>query len=412
MREVVKLTDGLAARLVVPEGKKEILVFDDLVPGFFVRKYASGEASFCVKYSIGKKQRRIVLGNALDKKRGRCEAMRMEAYAIWADARRGIDEAGKREARRKAVQAEEAASVTIGSLITPFLKTRKERYSAAWFTEVQRYLQGGLKELHPVPVEKLSRSLIVAALDSVEAASGAVSSDRAKAALSSFLAWLVERQYLEANPADGISRRARGGGRERVLSEGELVALWNACAGEASGAIIRLLVLTGARKSEIANLEWSEVDFEAVQVTLSGRRTKNNHPFVIPLSGEAVEILRSSPHYDNGLFVFSTGRKSWSDYKVRLDAKLPAGMPHWTFHDIRRSVSTHLNELGFAPPHIVEAILNHVSGHKRGVAGTYNRALYMPERRRALDMWAAHITALVDGKESNVIALRPAQAQS
>jgi hypothetical protein len=57
-------------------------------------------------------------------------------------------------------------------------------------------------------------------------------------------------------------------------------------------------------------------------------------------------------------------------------------------------------------PHVIEAVVNHVSGHKSGVAGIYNRALYEPEKRQALDLWADHIAAIVEDRASNVMKLR------
>ena len=93
-----------------------------------------------------------------------------------------------------------------------------------------------------------------------------------------------------------------------------------------------------------------------------------------------------------------TGFQGWSKAKEKLDermAKAEKALPHWTPHDIRRSVATHMAEIGIQP-HIIEAVLNHVSGHKAGIAGIYNRATYAYEKAQALELWARHVMALVE----------------
>jgi hypothetical protein len=96
--------------------------------------------------------------------------------------------------------------------------------------------------------------------------------------------------------------------------------------------------------------------------------------------------------------------------KANLDKRIKvshAKLPPWVIHDIRRSVATHMAELG-VQPHVIEAVLNHVSGHKAGVAGIYNRASYAKEKREALNIWAEHVTALVEGRAANVLPLKRA----
>jgi len=133
------------------------------------------------------------------------------------------------------------------------------------------------------------------------------------------------------------------------------------------------------------------------------------------LSDQALAILRAIPVRDGRDLVFGSGAggfSGWSKSKAELGDRLAATHPDakpmepWTLHDIRRSVVTHLHERGFAQPHVVEAIVNHVSGHQGGVAGVYNKATYLPERRQALALWSAHVVALAEGGKSNVVPLR------
>ena len=125
----------------------------------------------------------------------------------------------------------------------------------------------------------------------------------------------------------------------------------------------------------------------------------------MPLSDPAIALLRAVPPRANRDLVFgagSNGPSSYSKSKRALDQRL--SIAPWVIHDLRRSAATHMAELGIQP-HIIEAILNHVSGHKAGVAGIYNRASYDREKRQALDRWAAHLMALVEGRASNVVAM-------
>lgn len=169
-------------------------------------------------------------------------------------------------------------------------------------------------------------------------------------------------------------------------------------------------MLTGQRASEIAELRWDEVGDE--QITLPGERTKNARSHIIPLSEAAKGILPWS-RKGNRKFVFGrddTGFNGWGKAKEKLDARIAEGkkkLEHWTPHDLRRSVATRMAELG-VQPHIVEAVLNHISGHKGGVAGIYNRATYDKEKREALNFWAEHVIAVVEGRTAKVLPLKRA----
>jgi integrase len=219
-----------------------------------------------------------------------------------------------------------------------------------------------------------------------------------------------------------------------VLSEAELVVVWRACGDDDHGRIVRLLILTGQRKSEIGDLSWPEVDLEKRQLDLPPERTKNRKAHLVPLSDQALAIIEGISRRQGRDLLFGIGAggfSGWSKAKEFLDDRITAAraearekpLPGWTLHDIRRSVVTHLAEsrqrpgrdgkidtYSFAQPHVVEAIVNHVSGHRAGIAGVYNKAAYLAERCQALDLWGAHVAALVEGRASNVVRLRRGNA--
>lgn len=392
----MKLLETTIGKITVPPGKRDIIVFDDALPGFGIRKFASGKASFFVKYSIGNQQRKITLGAVVP---GVLTDMRKKASDVLARARLGQDTAAEKEI------ACLKKTATIGELVPRFLEARRDELRDSTYAEWSRYLLRYWQPLHASPVEAVTRRDIVARLDIIATEHGRVAADRAKTALSAFFAWLIDQSYLDQTPVTNIKRRNVNGSRERVLSEAELVAVWKAAGHDSDyGRIVRLLILTGQRREEIAALKWSEINLEARMIELPGIRTKNGLPHIVPLSDAALAIIRATPRRLGRDLLFGEGEgpySGWSRAKARLDHRLP-DLAHWTIHDIRRSVVTRLGENGFAPPHVIEMAVNHQSGHKAGVAGTYNKALHLAERIEALDAWAAHITKMVNAARHDV----------
>jgi integrase len=402
-----KLTEPTVAKITVPPGKRDVLIFDDTLPGFGVRAFSSGKRSYFVKYTVGTQQRKLSLGAAVP---GVLVEMRRKASDILARARIGQDVAGEKQAAR----AKKTASM--GELVPRFLQARREELRRSTYSEWDRYLSRYWQPLHALCPEAVSRLAIVTQLDVIAAEHGKVSADRARTALSAFFAWLIDRSYLDKSPVVRIKRCGKNGSRERVLSEAELATIWRCVDGESDyGHIIRLLILTAQRREEIAGLRWSEINLDKRQIDLPGARTKNKRPHIVPLSTAAMAIIEATPRRMGRDLLFGDGEGSyscWSQSKKRLDSRLAAYVhkqalergdapemakfARWTLHDIRRSGVTHLAENGFALPHVIEMLVNHQSGHKSGVAGVYDKAKYRRERRQALELWGAHVTKLVE----------------
>jgi integrase len=188
-----------------------------------------------------------------------------------------------------------------------------------------------------------------------------------------------------------------------------LRSIWQAAANGDYGNIVRLLMLTGQRREEVGGMLWSELDLSGARWRIAPSRTKNGLEHEVPLSDAAVEILKSRTRRDNRDLVFGTGEgpfQGWSNAKAGLDERIleairkdlgpKATLKPWRLHDIRRTVATRMADLGVLP-HVIEAVLNHISGHKAGVAGVYNRAAYADEKRAALMLWANHVLSLLNG---------------
>ena len=211
-----------------------------------------------------------------------------------------------------------------------------------------------------------------------------------------------DAQLLERNCAIGIRPPVERAARERTLTDAEICRLWAATAGDDYySRILRLLLLTGQRRGEVGGMRRQELDFDRAIWSLAGTRTKNGLPHDVPLSRQAKAILERQD--GDPLFGGKNGFTDWYRAKQQLDARLD--LPGWTVHDLRRTVVTGMVELGI-PPNIVEAVVNHVSGHKAGVAGVYNRAKHAQEKRAALQRWADHLDRVVAGEAlANVVEL-------
>ena len=233
--------------------------------------------------------------------------------------------------------------------------------------------------------------------------------------LSKMFAWLIRDRRVTANPCASVARPEIPKARDRVLSNAEIARFWKAtdATGEPFTALLKLLLLTGCRLNEVAGMKHGELRDDGAAWTIPGDRTKNRRAHVVPLSALARDILDSVKRIERSPYVFSTTGHSpvsgWTKIKARLNAAMEPATP-WVLHDLRRTAATGMAEIGIAP-HIVEAVLNHVSGAKAGVAGTYNRAAYAPEKRAALERWGVHIEALVSNRAPTVTPF-PARGSS
>lgn len=235
------------------------------------------------------------------------------------------------------------------------------------------------------------------------------------AALSGVFRWLKDERKIVANPCLGAVTVAPFIVRDRVLDNDEIRWFWAACEkeGKPFGPVFKLLLLTGQRLNEIAGMRRTELRDDALHLPPS--RTKNKRPHTVPLVDQAKALI---PNGETD-FVFTTTGKTpisgWSTAKARLDAAMlkiarkEKGddfiIPDWVLHDLRRTAVTGMNELGISP-HVVEQVVNHISGSRGGIAGVYNKSLMLPERRAALERWATHVLALVAGNTANVIPIQ------
>lgn len=374
----------------------------EAVRGFGVRRQRDA-VTYVVKYRVHGRQRFLTIGKhgtpPWTPERARREAKKL--LGLVADGKDPAD--AKAEARLQAAD-------TLRKVADEYLAGAKKRQRPRTYSETERYLLTIWKPLHSVSVFKITRRQVATRVAEIAAEAGAVSAARARTALSTMFNWAIrEGLDIPANPVLGSNRPEQPVSRDRVLTDAELAEIWAACGDDDYGRIVRLLILTAQRRDEVGGMRWPELDTAAGTWTLPGNRTKNHREHVLPLVPPALALLPARRNDRDHVFGDgprrdgdqSRGFSGWSKSKAALDTRILAArkkadpdakpLPAWTIHDIRRSAATGMADRLGVLPHIVEAILNHVSGHRAGVAGIYNRALYSAEMRDALKRWADHV---------------------
>lgn len=380
----MRFTRQVVNELTIPAGKPYHIAWDEALPGFGVRINPTNKV-WVVQYRAGGKSRRETIGRvdviALD------DARKL-AKASMARAQLGSDpQADKAEEKAR-------ASVTLKIVCARYLKVAESRLKPRSFAEVQRHLERHWSPLSPLPIHKVRRADVAARLGEIAQENGRFAANRARASLSALFSWAMGEGLVDSNPVIGTNKATEEVSREHVVTDGELAAVWRACGDNDYGRIVRLLILTGQRREEVAAMTWSEIDFESALWTIPKQRSKNGREHEVPLSSLALEILKSIPRRDERALLFGEGVggfSGWSRSKAALDKRIAATgvlVRPWRLHDLRRTVATHMGDKLGVLPHVIEAILNHVSGHKAGVAGVYNKATYRTEKREALERWS------------------------
>jgi integrase len=408
----MNLTQAAIARLKLPAGKSDAIFFDDKIPGFGIRLRAGGSQSWVFQYKFANMHHRMVLGKV--------SAMKPEAARKIAEKHHAAIKDGRNPATERAVRTAQAAN-TFGQLVGQYMEFKRSRLRPRSLVEVKRHLEVCAKPLHKLPVVSIDKTIVAHLIKRLAAERGragkpaVVTANRVRASLSALFAWaLKETDFAEQNPVINTHDAGKEESRTRVLENDEIRIIWNALEDDDYSTVIKLLLLTGQRLNEIVRLRWDEVDFERNRIALPPSRTKNGRAHHVPMS-ETVRLLleaQKAKRAEGQGLVFARGDRAfagWADGRRMLDRRIAAAgatLSHWTNHDLRRTCATRMAEDLQVQPHVVEAILNHVGGHKAGVAGVYNLASYMPEKAAALQMWDTHVAAIAKGCESNVVSLR------
>jgi integrase len=391
-----RVLNAKAVATIKPPAKGQIEVFDVGYPGLALRVSYGGSKSFTTYYHAGTKHRRVTLGlwPAMSLAAAR-EAWRL----VREEVAKGGDPARAKQGRQP--------GMSFDVVVEEWLRRDQSKNKSSSQYRLAKLVE---HDLLPVwtgrRVDELTKRDVLDLLDSIMDRGAKVKANRVFSHVNRFFNWCMERDILATSPTNGMARPGSEKARDRVLTKGELAKVWNGATDDPFGNVIKLLILTGCRKEEIGALRWSEIEGDVIK--LPGSRTKNCEANDVPLSSPARALLKLLPRFDGCDYVFTAdGVKpvsGWSRAKHRLDAACK--VTSWRIHDIRRTCSTGMNDLG-TDPHIVEAIL----GHKvKGVAGVYNKAKYEAAKRAALEAWGAHVMALAEGGQTGkVLPLRSAR---
>jgi integrase len=387
----------------VPDGK---------VTGLYLVLQASGAKSWALRYRAAGTPRKLTIGPypAVD-----LASARRKAHEALGAIAQGIDPAAEKQASRAAAKAAAAIDDRLSDVAAKFVRQHVKRENGAlWSAAVDRYLAREiLPRLGSRRIGEIRRADVRSMLNDIGERSP-TTANRVLAVTRRLFNWAVEEEIVDVSPI-GKLKATKEVSRDRVLDDDEIRVVWKAFErmGWPFGSVGQLLMLTGARRTEVAEARWSEFDLAAKTWTLPKERAKNGVAHLVPLSDMAIELIEKLPRIANtGDFVFTFGRvavQGFARKKIELDAAIAAdiGMPleGWTFHDFRRVVATNLQRLGVRLE-VTEAVLNHVSGSRSGIVGVYQRHDFATEKRAALAAWAARLNEIITGAEaSNVVAL-------
>jgi integrase len=427
-----KLTDLFVDRVKPPKrGRDEY--FDAVFGGLALRVTDRGHKSWSLFYRMGGRLRRFTLGNYPPIKPAQA---RREAGDALERARQGIDPAVEKKARRLSAESD-----TFGILLQDYLERYARKNTApAMFKETKRTIECDfLPVWRDRPISGITRRDVIDVIDGIAARGAEIQANRALARLRALFNWAVEKDRLALSPITGMRAPTKEHARDRALTDDELRWLWAACelSGWPFGPLVKLLLLTAQRRDEVGGMEWPELDFVKKTWTIPRAKAKNNRAHEVQLSAAAINVLRSIPRVGNDLVFTTTGKTPVSGFsraKLQIDAamvktrrqslglpekdadlrkalgiadgkSLPVEIPAWIFHDLRRTATTGMARLNI-PPHVVDKVLNHVSGTIRGVAAVYNRFEYIEERRTALESWGDYVASLVNEPRAKVTRLR------
>jgi integrase len=434
----MKLTERKIETLEVERGQRDRLIFDDEQRGLAVRVTASGGRTYLCQYTLHGHKWRVPLGA--------CSAValskaREAAASVMGDVAKGRNPAADRKEAAAAERAKRSRDrLTLRVLLDDWHRLHLANRRPSYAKEAVRAMHSAFTDHLDDAAEDLDRAAVVRALDGLmrrrsrkdgsgaEKLKGAAMTGRTATYGRAAFSWAVKRGAVHANPFANLPVAKSGTKRERVLSDEEIAEIWRAAGTVTApyGAIIRLLILTGQRRGEVAGMNWREIADDLTTWTMPGERTKNGVEHLVPLSASAGDLLRAllleyagdarraiEEQRARGTLVLpgalGTSFAGWSKAKAALDKAVvdarataaakagtsPAPLVPWSVHDLRRTVATGLQRLGVRLE-VTESVLNHISGSRGGIAGVYQRHDWAAEKRAALDAWAAHVIAAAE----------------
>jgi integrase len=405
-------------RLEAIEGRQTDYLDDgpNRVPGLMLRVTPTGNRHWAVKTRRPntKNASRFMIG---DLREMSLSEARGAALEFKAQVRKKVDPILEREQRAQSYAQADADrdTHTFSSLAELFLERHVQR---ALKPSTQRDYTRIVKNLSSLWGDRDARTIskidVIDFIDK-EQDRAPVSARMTFAVARRLFGYAIERGLIESNPCDGLRGPSTPSARDRWLTDAEISHVWAATEQIQSlfSPALRFLLATAQRLNEVSKMKWHEVDFDKAVWTIPAERAKNGRAHEVDLPPISLEILQGQLSSKNTgrEYVFGTGvtpLSGWSRFKRDLDARIndPSPIPHWRIHDLRRTAASHMAGLGFAP-HVIERVLNHVSGATGGLVAVYQHHDHRVERKAALTAWNAKIERLIgQNADNNVVALR------
>lgn len=399
MRKSLTKADVLS---IQPKNKKVTVAVGD-IPGLGLIVHPTGRKVFSLFYRSNGRAERFTIGTFPTVSLAEAKT---KARAVLHSVSAGENPAERKRQRRIADTVAELAEVYIERAKALGRRTWREKARI-----LQRYV---IPVLGRYKTSEISRRQISDLLDHVARANGPIMANRTFSEIHAMLKWAHGRGEILTNPAASLPKPGEERARTRTLSFEELRIVWRAAERlpYPTGPFAKLLVLTGQRLREVGGMRRSEINSLHSIWTIPGGRTKNKLEHEVLLSPQAVQVLQSCPELGDLLFASAKHKdrpaNGFSSMKNAIDEEIAkhGSIPHWTWHDLRRTFRTGLSELGIEP-HIAERALSHIDG---GVRRVYDRHTYREQKRQAFDRWGALVASLVDSTESEVVHLHLSRA--
>jgi integrase len=376
---MTRLTD-LSVSKVQPEAARIELA--DYIPGLKLVVFPTGAKSFVLRYRLAKRQVKMTIGSY----------PKVTLAAARDAARAALDKIAVGQDPTAAKRETAIGDGSVGSAVAQYTDKKLPKLAAETQAFTRRELGLMLAAWRGRQLKDITRADVRALIDAADVR-GPAAANGAKNRVGAFLTWCVERDLIEVSPAQGMKKPNAATKRDRVLSDAELAAVWKAadrCQPTRYGDAVKLLMLSGCRRSEIYRLEWSEVTADEIVVPATRTKTKAAHS--VPITPAMRAILDAQPH--DTRFVFGNGGIPSGAYaKTVIDKAMVSAIPAWRVHDLRRSFITGCAELG-VDPFVIERAVNHAIP---GVMATYQRHQFKPQIRACFEQWSAHVEKITAG---------------
>lgn len=407
-----KMLTAALVRKTLPPATGRVEINDTIIPQLALRVTPTGARSYVLRARVNGTQVRYTVGDA----RGmELKDAREVASDVLRKCRAGINP--QEEKRIQILEADRSEKLAVPTVIEDFLVRYASKNRTA--LETRRIFENDvIPRWRNKLITEVTRADVVAVLDIIEDRASPYRANRVLAAIRKMFNWSVSRGLLTVSPiVKGMARKGETA-RDRFLNPQEIRAVWQAAdnLGGAFGSAVQMLLATGQRRGEVAEMTWGALDLTNERIwTLTAEDTKAKRHHIVPLTDLPLSILEKQPRIGDYVFT-TTGEgpvtgfgKAKEDLEMRVldimqDDAAARGiepgkvkdMPHWRLHDLRRTVATHMEDALGIPPHIVGSILNHDPKSYKGITAIYTRGSLLYERRRALTAWSRFLDLVID----------------